>query len=392
MESAMQRYEWLAAAAATGVVVVLVAVVAGGSDAAPQTRPGDLPPLGQPVVVQEPGGGEPLSYGDTPAYDACALLSTRTLGDQGVRIDPGSSFIDSHLDGNVPPDAAVPQGGLDSVSNCRYTLIGGDELSVTVQQTPFTTPDKVDQTRAWPQQNNAVVRHDRGLDVSSYRDGAGWTTVIGRPKLAVAISFDLRRPVYGDRDQHQFVLDVTRAVVDAVVAGPAGPAVYRHTGPFTGVKSPCQLLSADAFQQAYPDGPSSLVLEYADAGFATVPQEDGETALRTSASCRRSNVVPDGALGPLYREIRLDMVVWDKSQWTAQRDRTDCGGSAVTLGVTLGDGASCLTDSGPSTWNLSFRTGRSVITLSTGGAAAGDRETVKRLLTPVARTIAARLR
>ena len=388
----MQRYEWLAAAAATGVVVVLVAVVAGGSDAAPQTRPGDLPPLGQPVVVQEPGGGEPLSYGDTPAYDACALLSTRTLGDQGVRIDPGSSFIDSHLDGNVPPDAAVPQGGLDSVSNCRYTLIGGDELSVTVQQTPFTTPDKVDQTRAWPQQNNAVVRHDRGLDVSSYRDGAGWTTVIGRPKLAVAISFDLRRPVYGDRDQHLFVLDVTRAVVDAVVAGPAGPAVYRHTGPFTGVKSPCQLLSADAFQQAYPDGPSSLVLEYADAGFATVPQEDGETALRTSASCRRSNVVPDGALGPLYREIRLDMVVWDKSQWTAQRDRTDCGGSAVTLGVTLGDGASCLTDSGPSTWNLSFRTGRSVITLSTGGAAAGDRETVKRLLTPVARTIAARLR
>jgi hypothetical protein len=33
-----------------------------------------------------------------------------------------------------------------------------------------------------------------------------------------------------------------------------------------------------------------------------------------------------------------------------------------------------------------------VITLSTGGAAAGDLETVKRLLTPVARTIAARLR
>ena len=57
----MQRYGWLVAAAATGVVMVLVAVVAGGSDAAPRTRPGDLPPLGQAVVVQEPGGGEPLS-------------------------------------------------------------------------------------------------------------------------------------------------------------------------------------------------------------------------------------------------------------------------------------------------------------------------------------------
>ncbi|EWM14414.1 FtsQ protein [Kutzneria sp. 744] len=388
----MQRYGWLVAAAATGVVVVLVAVVAGGSDAAPQPHPGDLPPLGQPVVVQEPGGGEPLSYGDTAAYDACALLSTRTLGDQGVRIDPGSSFIDSHLDGDVPADAAVPQGGLDSISNCRYTLVGGDELSVTVQQTPFTTSDKVDQTRSWPLQNNAVMRHDRGLEVSSYRDGAGWTTVIGRPKLAVTISFDLRRPVYGDRDQHQFVLDVTRTVVDAVVAGAAGPAVYRHTAPFTGVKSPCLLLSSDAFQQAYPGGPSSLVLEYADAGFAAVPQDDGETALRTSASCVRSNVVPDGALGPQYRDIRMDMTVWDKPQWTVQHDRADCGGQAVTLGVTLGDGASCLTDSGPSTWNLSFRTGRSVITLSTGGTAAGDRETVKRLLTPVARAVVTRLR
>lgn len=388
----MQRYGWLVAAAATGVVVVLVAVVAGGSDAAPQPHPGDLPPLGQPVVVQEPGGGEPLSYGDTAAYDACALLSTRTLGDQGVRIDPGSSFIDSHLDGDVPADAAVPQGGLDSISNCRYTLVGGDELSVTVQQTPFTTSDKVDQTRSWPLQNNAVMRHDRGLEVSSYRDGAGWTTVIGRPKLAVTISFDLRRPVYGDRDQHQFVLDVTRAVVDAVVAGAAGPAVYRHTAPFTGVKSPCLLLSSDAFQEAYPGRPSSLVLEYADAGFAAVPQDDGETALRTSDSCVRSNVVPDGALGPQYREIRMDMTVWDKPQWTVQHDRADCGGQAVTLGVTLGDGASCLTDSGPSTWNLSFRTGRSVITLSTGGTAAGDRETVKRLLTPVARAVVTRLR
>ncbi|GAA3431407.1 hypothetical protein [Kutzneria kofuensis] len=388
----MQRNGWLVAAAATGVVMVLVAVVAGGSDAESHAQPGDLPPLGQPVVVQEPGGGEPLNYGETAAYDACALLSTRTLGDQGVRIDPGSSFIDSHLDGDVPADAAVPQGGLDSISNCRYTLIGGDELNVTVQQTPFTTADKVDQTRAWPLQNNAVVRHDRGLEVSSYRDGAGWTTVIGRPKLAVAINFDLRRPVYGERDQHQFVLDVTRAVVDAVVAGPAGPAVYRHTGPFTGVKSPCLLLSSDAFQQAYPGGPSALVLEYADAGFATVPQGNGETGLRTSTSCVRSNVVPDGSLGPRYREIRLDMTVWDKPQWTVQHDRTDCGGSAVTLGVTLGDGAACLTDSGPSTWNLSFRAGRSVITISTGGVVAGDRETVKRLLTPVARTVVARLR
>ena len=387
----MQRYGWLVAAAATGVVMVLVAVVAGGSDAAPQAQPGDLPPQGQPVVVQEPGGGEPLSYGDTAAYDACALLSTRTLGDLGVRIDPGSSFIDSHLDGDVPADAAVPQGGLDSISNCRYTLVGGDELSVAVQQTPFTTADKVDQTLARPQQNNAAVRHDRGLAVASYRDGAGWTTVIGRPKLAVAINFDLRRPVYGDRDQHQFVLDVTRSVVDAVVAGPAGPAVYRHTAPFTGVKSPCALLSSDAFQQAYPGGPSSLVLEYADAGFATVPEADGETGLRTTTSCVRSNVVPDGALGPQYREIRLDMTVWDKPQWTVQRDRTDCGGSAVTLGVTLGDGSACLTDSGPSTWNLSFRTGRSVITLSTGGAAAGDARSVKRLLTPVAQAVLARL-
>jgi hypothetical protein len=388
----MQRYGWLVAAAATGVVMVLVAVVAGGSDAAaPQTQPGFLPSQGQPVVVQEPGGGEPLNYGDTIAYDACALLSTRTLGDLGVRIDPGSSFIDSHLDGDVPADAAVTQGGLDSISDCRYTLVGGDALNVTVQQTPFTTEDKVDQTRAWPQQDNVAVRHDRGLDVASYRDGAGWTTVIGRQKLAVAINFDLRRPVYGDRDQRQFVADVTRAVVDAVVAGAAGPAVYRHTGPFAGVKSPCALLSADTFQLAYPGGPASLVLEYADAGFATVPEGDGETALRTTASCVRSNVVPDGALGPAYRDIRLDMTVWDKPQWTVQRDRSDCGGAAVTLGVTLGDGAACLTDTGPSTWNLSFRSGRSVLTLSTGGTAAGDRDTVKRLLTPVARALVAKL-
>src|SRR5690242_10784068 len=185
----MQRYGWLVAAAAAAAVMVLVVVVAGGSDATPQAQPGDLPAVGHAVVVQEPGGGEPMSYGDTAAYDACALLSTRTLGDQGVRIDPGSSFIDSHLDGSVSLDAAVPQGGLDSISNCRYTLLGGDELGVTVQQTPFTAPDKVDQTRAWPQQNNATVRHDRGLEVSSYRDGAGWTTVIGRPKLAVTINF-----------------------------------------------------------------------------------------------------------------------------------------------------------------------------------------------------------
>lgn len=387
----MQRYGWLVAAAATAVVMVLVAVVADGSDAAPQAQPGDLPPLGHAVVVQEPGGGEPLNYGDTAAYDACALLSTRTLGDLGVRIDPGSSFIDSHLDGDVPAAAAVPQGGLDSISNCRYTLIGGDELNVTVQQTPFTTADKVDQTRSWPTLNNAAVRHDRGLEVSSYRDGSGWVTVIGRPKLAVAVTFELRKPLYGDRDQHQFVLDVTRSVVDAVVAGPAGPAVYRHTAPFAGVKSPCALLSADAFQLAYPGGPSSLVLEYNDAGFATVPQDGGETGLRTAASCVRSNVVPDGSLGPQYREIRLDMAVWDKPQWTVHEGRTACGGSAVALGVTLGDGSSCLTDTGPSTWNMTFHMGRSVFTLSTGGAAAGDRETVRRLLTPVARAVLARL-
>ncbi|QUQ69588.1 hypothetical protein [Kutzneria sp. CA-103260] len=387
----MQRFGWLMAAAAAAVVLVLVAVVAGGSDAAPQSQPGDLPPVGHPVVVQEPGGGEPLNYGDTAAYDACALLSTRTLGDLGVRIDPGSSFIDSHLDGNVPAEAAVPQGGLDSISNCRYTLLGGDELNVTVQQTPFATSDKVDQTRSWPTQNNAIVLHDRGLEVSSYRDGSGWTTVIGRPRLAVAITFELRKPLYGDRDQHQFVLDVTRSVVDAVVAGPSGPAVYRHTAPFDGVKSPCALLASDAFQLAYPGGPSSLVLEYNDAGFASVPQSDGETGLRTAASCVRSNVVPDGALGPQYRDIRLDMTVWDKPQWTAQESRSLCGPSTVTLGVTLGDGPACLTDTGPSTWNLTFRTGRSVITLSTGGAAAGDRETVKRLLTPVAKAVLARL-
>jgi hypothetical protein len=389
----MQRYGWLVAAAAAGVVMVLAAVVAGGSDAAPHSQPGDLPPIGQPIVVQEPGGGDPLNYGETPAYDACALLSTRTLGDLGVRIDPGSSFIDSHLDGDVPDEAAAPQGGLDSISNCRYTLLGGDELSVTVQQTPFTTDEKVNQTRSWPAQNNAVARRDRGLEVASYRDGAGWTTVIGRPKLAVAINFDLRRPVYGgDRDQRQFVQDVTRAVVDAVVVGAAGPAVYRHLAPFTGVKSPCALLSADAFGQAYPGGPAGLVLEYNDAGFATLPQGDGETGLRTTASCRRSNVVPDGALGPLYREIRMDMTVWDKPQWTVHESQADCARpAAVTLGVTLGDGSACLTDSGPSTWNLTFHTGRSVITLSTGGAAAGDRETVKRLLTPVARAVLAKL-
>jgi hypothetical protein len=387
----MQRYGWLVAAAAAAVVLVLVVVVAGGSDATPQPQPGDLPPVGRAVVLQEPGGGEPLNYGDTAAYDACALLSTRTLGDLGVRIDPGSSFIDSHLDGDVPAGAAVPQGGLDSISNCRYTLLGGDDLSVTVQQTPFTTADKVDQTRSWPTQNNAVVVHDRGLEVSSYRDGSGWTTVIGRPRLAVAITFELRKPLYGDRDQHQFVLDVTRSVVDAVVAGPAGPAVYRHTAPFNGVKSPCALLSSDAFQQAYPGGPSSLVLEYNDAGFASVPEEGGETGLRTAASCVRSNVVPDGALGVQYRDIRLDMTVWDKPQWTVQPGQSACGRSAVTLGVTLGDGPSCLTDTGPSTWNLTFRTGRCVITLSTGGTAAGDRETVKRLLTPVAKAVLSRV-
>ena len=389
----MQRYGWLVAAAATGVVMVLIGVVATGSDAAPRAQPGDLPPVGQPIVVQEPGGGDPLNYGDTAAYDACALLSTRTLGDLGVRIDPGSSFIDSHLDSDVPESAAVPQGGLDSISNCRYTLLGSDELNVTVQQTPFTTDDKVNNTRSWPAQNNAAVRRDRGLEVSSYRDGTGWTTVIGRPKLAVAINFDLRRPVYGgDRDQRQFVQDVTRSVVDAVVAGPAGPAVYRHLAPFAAVKSACALLTSDAFEQAYPGGPAGLVLEYNDAGFATVPQADGETGLRTTASCRRSNVVPDGALGPQYRDIRLDMTVWDKPQWTVRESQADCARpKAVTLGVTLGDGSACLTDTGPSTWNLTFHTGRSVITLSTIAAAGGDLETVKRLLTPVAKAVLARL-
>ncbi len=122
-----------------------------------------------------------------------------------------------------------------------------------------------------------------------------------------------------------------------------------------------------------------------------MPEEGGETGLRTAASCVRSNVVPDGALGVQYRDIRLDMTVWDKPQWTVQPNQSACGRSAVTLGVTLGDGSSCLTDTGPSTWNLTFRTGRCVITLSTGGAAAGDRETVKRLLTPVAKAVLSRV-
>ncbi|MFJ5991247.1 hypothetical protein [Lentzea sp. NPDC092896] len=347
------------------------------------------------TLTQAPGDGRPLKFGDTALYDACSVITIDQLAGLGVSLDPKNSITHEHLDGDVPPGAAVAQSSADSASYCAYVLSNGNRLSVSVHQTPFNTAEDLAFLQTGGPRRPGTPRSEDGVSLIQWNNAETNTQRIDvwKPDLLINIYIDTYHPgPYGTMDVQTFAIALEPLVKSAVSKGPTAPMRHVYSGLLGKVKNPCEAMSRTAFRKSFPAHSGEAAMTEATfypAAPSRGPEWEGQI------SCERHNIVPNGNLNEAeYRELHVSLSVRENEQIATEHNTLLCGlvsrpdiVDVVTVTPSVGTGRTCMLRLG-SDWTLQFQVGHVGVSIRGPLAEKPTQEERRELLVPAAQAIA----
>lgn len=355
-----------------------------------------------PLLKQQAGEGDANRYGSVQVFDGCSVLSIKALTDLGLNYTDQSTVTSHYLAESVPPDRAIERATpYDGVGKCVYQF-GGDFIMVDVLQPPFNEKVELERRIERPERQGAQLRTEQGVQLAVWQDEEDptkWQFIIGKQDLVVDGYTKLEQSKYGNRTPEQVANEIAKHAVASLSKGPTAPTQHQYDAPYDDVPDPCEVVSAETFQQAYGEPASGYVEATYYAGDAEFKPDDGPKISRTETSCRRSNLVPSGSLSDDYQSVKVDFTIYREDEWGKYGDwPCDPKGSAssmtqpVALDMELGDGAVCFTNSGTGNKTLNFRVGKTAVQmLNYRTEDAADPQQLAQKLEPMARAIAENL-
>ena len=345
----------------------------------PDPSPFSLAADARVLLRQIPGEGPPPSFGGTPIYDACSLVTIDSLTQLGVTLNHDRVVMHDYLDGDVPPEAAFEQSG-DFVSGCSYGLSNSNVLLVSVYQTPHISPKDLDFQIGRPERAGAPTRAEDGLSIAHVELDDSVEIRLWRPGLLVVVTLQTDKPgPYGPLDAQTFATRLETIAKTALSRGPTAPMRHVHTSLLDKVKHPCEVASTEVFLASFPSRSAAAVQTQFHPKASLTPMErHPESALQGASSCSRHNIVPRGTTNKAeYRELDLKVTVWDKAQAATDLNAYLCDpadrhpfGPPVAVSPSVGTGQTCLTDTRID-WVLNFLVDNVNVSLQGGALTTG---------------------
>lgn len=388
---------WFLVLTSLGLVVCLTGVFLLMRPDAEGTRPPFFPATEDQVLLREvPGEGPAPKFGGTPIYDACAMITIDSLTSLGVELNHDVVVMHDYLDGDVPPEAAVSQAGLDSASRCSYQLSNGNRLHVEVHQTPYNSAEDLEFSIGRAERQGARIRSEDGLSIARMDDKDAMEIRLWRTGLLVAVVLGTKQP--GLFDEQTFATKLESVVKAALLRDPTAPMRHVYTSLFDRVKHPCEVASAEVFMKAFPSRSAAAVrTQFHPRPSRTLMERHPDHALQGGMLCLRHNIVAEGTVNKAeYRELDLKLNVWDNPQAATDLNTYSCDpadrhpfGPPVAVSPSVGTGQTCMGDL-QIDWVLNFLVDNVNVSLQGGSPVNGPTASRRRdELLPAARAIAA---
>lgn len=375
---------------------------ASGENASPEDQ------YKKPILKQQPGQGSPLNYGSTPAYDACTVLPMTSLRNYGFELDYTQYVNHEFLERTVSA-AAAQRGANPDLSHCVYYVAadsGSTEvISLGVAQRPHNIDADLDISRRQATRKGAQPHDDQGFQVAvTQEDNHGskeWVATLSRDDLVATLFLSLKQETRKGKPVKDIIDQLIHDVATNLAKGQTAPSRFSFQGSFRNVKSPCQLLGADEFQQTYGASDSGRVREQYSNGEIMVAEYDGTQTYHVKTSCRRD--ILGNPLDADFKSVTITLGTYpdEASAKYAEFDSCDPkassasvpSGPPIKIDTKVGDGITCFHRSDPLKL-YSFRVGNTWVEIADRNRADTQAQVdqLARMLTPLAQKIAAKLR
>jgi hypothetical protein len=385
---------------AAGITAVIVLRSSDDPKATPTTTPvEDVRPPERNVLVQRIEEG-PVTYGATPAFDACAVLSRAGLADLGFPEDTTDYREAAYLPTSLTPDRATLREvhDLDPLTECGYWIRTGDRddayIVLAIAQLPFNS---------MPSRRPAETPRSSGLDVVTDHDDDQFFAEIGNVDSRFAATLIMGR-ITGDVAGVPAATvfgKLTDLVAAALAKGPSSHSSYAFTGGYEGLPFACDVLTAELFTEL-TGKPDSGRVEVNDTsahetdrdyhGIGRLPAIEQEC---TRSSTDRFSTDRDASrtLTVAFETFRSDAQAKSAHAYRCDPD-TPAGaifGKPVPVDQEIGDAKPCVR---PIEYlNYTFLIGRTSVRLKPNESWAGtDPDDFGREFAPVAKKLAEEVR
>lgn len=366
-------------------------------------------PEGQ-ILLQRDADDGPHTFGGTPVFDACQVLSTADVVDSGFELelgtDPSPQLINWHqvADGEHARD----QGGSDiGLTKCDVPGTGGDLLGLTVYQAPFDNPHQRKITeRVFSRDFDSDVSDTQfeseeeisGMRVVTMSDGPGkWSVAFFADEFYARMLVDVE-----DTDAPENVRDsLVESVAARLADGPTPPVEYSYDDPYSWVPSPCEMFTGEDFRQSWGHPDIGRVEERLSMSEVVLSHESGD-AQHVRTSCQRQ----DERTANMETSADADGLTVELSHYRDEAgaeasNNYDCDGDKkyshpfgepIKLEPDLGDGHVCLMPDGQNAPGFTFKVGRTIVNIKSWNRSvyqSGQR--MNTVLLPPAENVAERL-
>jgi hypothetical protein len=380
------RRRWLIWLAATIVVITAAVVVpvvllnhdSGGTPTvhADARRTSSSPTAAKPkpqakdhvYLNMTAGSGQPLRWGATPMYDACALLPMSAVTNAGIALDPAYPTSASRPDPVKPGGVGFmqPNAGLGS-SNCGYSgMKQQNNVDLDIYQAPFSKPEDIQLQIQLAQVDPKTTVSGFDIYTRVSTRPADWTvTITNQQVVAELVLTDPVDPINGDI--HGAVASLTDKVLAGLRQPPGPPARFTYSAPYAGL-DPCGLFTAQDFQDHVggpDDGHPEAIFQLGEREFD--PDHGyGPVGYYVTTTCQRFTVAADQgdpkAIGIVvdfntYRTV--DQARAFITNWCDPK-ATQVYGPPVPVKIKVGDDVACYPTLNGKDWQLTFRAGRTV--------------------------------
>ncbi len=367
-------------------------------------------PAGEPgkdvFLTYQPGSGRPFRLGATDAYDACTVLPLSAVREVGIELDPKYDVRQDFMERDAPGDPSQARMLLEGLSNCTWPGVRDQAVILQIFQPPFSHDRDRTSRLEFLERNGAKEESVRGMRVYTNHGGnndpRSWqVSMFADGYWGLLLLKTTQQSYRGGSPQ-----DVVSKLVDGIVAnlqgGPTGPASFGYApGPYEKFPEPCMLLTRDDFRQLYGVDDVGRVFRGRTAGEQPVTEDKKLLARYVSLTCSRK------AMGKTFADdnapgLEIEFQVAQDVEQAARLEFLECDPSSVgakqfgpplAIPTRIGDGSVCMPNRGRPNRRLVFRVGRTMVFMHNWlYADAADLNALAAKLTPLAQTIAGRLK
>lgn len=139
--------------------------------------------------------------------------------------------------------------------------MGDDIVSVDVYQPPFNNESELEGQIGYGERQGAQFHTEQGIQLGVWHpdDRNRWEFVVGNQDIVVSGQLHYKKQKYGNRTPEQVINEIAKLVATNIAKGPTAPAQYQYNAPYKNTPNPCEVLSADIFQQTYGEPASGIV-------------------------------------------------------------------------------------------------------------------------------------